>query len=565
MGTEGVGALSRAGVLCVSLSAMLGASAGAAPLSFSDEAVARGVNFTVSFNYTQYGAGTMLADLDGDGDLDIMIAGGSGGAMALYENDGAGHFTSRTIGSGLTPMTIASGLAGADYDNDGDIDIFVSGWFTPSRLYRNDGGFMFTDVAAEAGVNITCATMGSCWSDVDGDGRIDLYAAVRTLTNGDLTRNFLFMNNGDGTFTDKAALMGVDAGDDPTLLSSFFDYDRDGDDDIYLGTDKGSGGVLYNKLYRNDGGGAFTDVTFDANAQAHVDCMGIAVGDLDFDGFYDMYLTNTQHGNKLYLYDPVDQSYVDQTISAGVGNHRVGWGTTFADFDNDTNLDIYLCNTQGDNRLYRGSLSWPLVDEGPGAGVAEASDVFCVSQGDIDNDGDIDLLVGDTNGRAHLYINNSPDLSKNYWVRFNVVGHGDTFGVGTCVDITADGKSQVRQVRSGTNYKAHDAYALHFGLGASDRVDEIEVIFANNKALRYLSNAPANQTWTIYPPSRLGDPDGSGRIEYDELMEAVRLRTAPGASIVPGQEIFDMDGDFDIDNDDLLLMGLGIRTPSVFR
>ncbi len=557
------------GVVAGSLAGPSWSSAQAAPLNFSDEAQARGMDFMIGFNYAQYGAGNMLADLDGDGDLDALIAGGVSGAMGLFENDGTGHFTPRITGSGITPMTIASGIAGADYDNDGDIDIFISGWFTPSRLYRNDGDFHFTNVAAAAGVAASAPGMGSSWSDADADGWLDLYASVRTLTSGNQTRNFLYMNNGDGTFTDRAGPMGVDAGNDPTLLSSFFDFDRDGDDDIYLGTDKGSGGptgVLYNKMYRNDGGGNFTDVTFATNSMAYVDCMGIAVGDLDFDGYYDLYLTNVPHGNKLFMFHPDTMSYEDQTLAAGVGSYYVSWGTTFADFDNDTNLDIYACNMQGPNRLYRGTPDWPMEDEGPAAHVAEESDVFCVSQGDIDADGDIDLLVGDTMGRVHLYINNSPDLAANNWVRFNVVAHDrNLHSIGTCVDITAAGKSQIRQVRSGVNYKSHDEYTLHFGLAHAALVDEITVTFNNNQETRHLTNAPVNQTWTIYPAAMLGDANGNGRIDYAELVAAARQRTGPGVAISPGQEIFDMDGDFDIDNDDLLLMGTGVRTPTAFR
>jgi FG-GAP-like repeat/ASPIC and UnbV len=533
------------------------------PLSFSDEAVARGINYTIGNNYAQFGGGMMMGDLDGDGDLDIVISGADDLSIGVFENDGAGNFTDVSAASGIAGGTVSAGVNAADYDNDGDLDILINGWLAPTRLYRNNGDFTFTDVAAAAGIDVIAPSFASSWGDVDGDGNLDIYASVRTLYNAITTRNFYFHNNGDGTFTDLAAAMGIDAGDDPTLLSSFFDYDRDGDDDLYLGTDKGSGGVLYNRLYRNDGG-AFTEVTAAANAEAYVDCMGIAVGDLNFDGYFDLYVTNTPPGNKLLMFDGVS-AYVDQTVAAGVGSYRVGWGTVFADFDNDTELDIYVCNMMGENRLYRGSQVWPLVDEGPSSGVNDPADVFCVAVGDVDGDNDLDMLVGTTNGNAHLYINNSVDAQTNNWVRFNVVGNNDNqYGVGTCVDITTNGKLQVREVRAGVNYKVQDEYTVHFGLGGETLVGTIAVAYTGGE-MRYLTNAPANETWTLYPQSRLGDPNNNGRVDWFELAQAIGARTGPGGVIVPGQEIFDMDGDFDIDNDDLALMGLGIRTPTAKR
>ncbi|CAN0598258.1 unnamed protein product, partial [Laminaria digitata] len=174
----------------------------AGPLSFSNEAYARGVTFQLEFNYTQIGAGNMLVDLDEDGDLDIVIAGGLSGSWGIYENDGTGHFTDRSAGSGFSPMVGACGLSSADYDNDGDLDIHVAGWFEPSRLYRNNGDFTFTDVAPEAGVDINGPSEAAAWGDYDQDGWLDLYASVRTFTDGIEIENKLYKNNGDGTFTD---------------------------------------------------------------------------------------------------------------------------------------------------------------------------------------------------------------------------------------------------------------------------------------------------------------------------------------------------------------------------
>ncbi|MBL4698045.1 MAG: CRTAC1 family protein [Phycisphaerales bacterium] len=534
------------------------------PLNFVNEAVARGVNFDLGFNYAQVGAGLALLDLDGDGDLDILIAGGDDGEIGVFENDGTGHFTDRTATSRIVAMPMASGISAADYDNDGDLDIHIPGWKVPSKLYRNNGDFTFTNVAAVAGVDLDAPSMAAAWGDYNNDGWMDLYSTVRTFTDGIEIENKLYRNNGDGTFTDVASLLGVQAKGDPSCLPVFFDYDRDGDEDIYIGTDKGSDQdirMLHNKLYRNNGDGTFTNATYEAEAEAWIFCMGIAIGDMNFDGYFDMYLTNIPRGNKLLMYDGVS-AYQDQTLEAGVESKITGWATVMADFDNDTHLDIYVCNMQGPNRLYRGSDTWPLIDEAVEAGVDVANDVFCVAVGDVDGDNDLDMLVGNTNGRVNLFINYSTDLRVNNWVRFNVVGNnGNSYGVGTCVDLKASGTTQVRQVRSGVNYKAQEEYTLHFGLDKVEHIDLVQVIYPGGE-LRILTGAPINTVWTLYPESRLGDPNNNGKIEIEELAQAIAARTPPGMFIQPGQEIFDMDGDFDIDANDLALMGLRMVDPT---
>ncbi len=554
------------GALCGLVLAWVAAPLQSAPLNFTNEAIARGVPFRVGFNYHQVGAGNMLADLDNDGDLDILIAGGLGGAFGLYENDGSGFFTDRSLGSGLAPMINASGLSAADYDNDGDLDIHVPGWFEPSKLYRNNGDMTFTDVAAEAGVNLSAPSMAAAWGDYNQDGWLDLYCAVRTFTDNVEIENHFYHNNGDGTFTDVATTLGVHAPGDPSCLPAFFDYDRDGDDDIYIGTDKGTtdGLMLHNKLYRNNGDGTFYNATYEAGVEAWIFCMGIAVGDLDFDQHFDMYLTNIMQGNILYMNNR-DLTFRDDTAAAGMESLRVGWGTVFADFDNDTHLDTYVCNIQGANRLYRGKdvADWPLVDEAPEAGVDVFWDVYCVSVGDIDGDNDLDMLVGNTNRRVNLFINNSVDAGKNNWVRLRVEGtQANQQCVGACVEVEANGKIQTREVRSGTNYKSQDEFTLHYGLADAEKITEVRMYISGNQ-MRIIKNVPVNQEWTLYTPDRLGDVDMDGTISVDEIRAAMLARTGPGVTLTPGNEIFDMDGDFDIDSDDIQLMGEGILNPSV--
>ena len=544
----------------MSLAAFVVAAAGLAtqavaiePLNFTDEAELRGVDFMMGFNYAQFGAGLMLLDLNGDTHLDIVIAGGQNNAIGIYENDGLGFFTDRTGVANLGQSSTSSGVSAADYDNDGDLDFFVSGWVSSSRLYRNDGNFQFTDVALQAGVKTNCPLMATTWGDVDGDGFLDMYAAVRTLTFNDDTKNFMFRNNGDGTFTDQAAELGVDAELDPTLLAAFFDYDRDGDDDLYLGTDKGTFNGISNRMYRNDQAG-FVEVTKKTNSAANVDCMGIAVGDLNYDGLFDMYLTNIAAGNKLLMNDG-SGVFVDQTKNAGMGNYNIGWGTVFADFDNDTNLDNYVCNMLGDNKLFRGTQAWPMVNEAPVAGVNVKEDVFCVAVGDVDGDHDLDMLVGTNNDGVHLFINNSPDAANNNYVRLNVVGEVDKniFAVGATVEVDTGSMTQIREVRTGVNYKAQDEYTLHYGLADAGSIDEVRAIFPGGDT-RTFTDVPINNEWSLYRQDRVGDVDGNGCVDLNEFGMAVQAISKPGVHLRVGQEIFDANGDFVIDSSDILAL-----------
>jgi len=531
--------------------AFFGTVAGAGqPLAFSEEAASRGVTFSiVASNVAQFGPGFALVDLDGDDDLDILLAGGAGGALGVYENDGTGNYTNRSIGSNLAAMS-ASGVAVADYDNDGDQDVFLGGWLSSSKLYRNDGNFVFTDVTVTAGMDVVVAAMGASWSDYDLDGHMDLYLSARTGTLLNWERNLLFHNNGDGTFTDVAGSLGVDAENDPTLLSSFFDFDRDGDDDLYLGTDKGSSSNWWNRLYRNDGG-TFTEITAQANAFAYIDCMGIAVTDINNDSFFDVYLTDGMR-NPLLIQDG-SGVFADFADDAGVTSGAIGWGTVFADFDNDSYPDLYVANMNAPNMLFRGEdlASWPMADEAAAAGVDVDGVSFCVAVGDVNNDGLLDMLVGKLGGLVRLYINQSPDAASNHMVRLKPIGNSlNQMCVGTCFNVLANGKWQAGQARSGVNYKVSEGRTVQFGLGGATEAQVIDVVWPGG-LIRQLTGVPADRTWSIYTQSRLGDVNNDGVVDWAEREMAQGAYTGPGVKIEPGVEIFDFDGDFDIDDADI--------------
>lgn len=547
------------GGVLVLASAVSAVGAGS-PQPFTSEAIPRGINFPIQAGLPELGSGLGLFDIDGDGDPDALVMGASDGRVGLYENDGNGQFTDRTNldggGRRITPHIDYAGVSAADYDSDGDLDIYLSRYGAPNVLWRNDGNWAFTDVSEASGLDDPGYSLSTCWADCNADGLVDVYVCNRTGTFNSTEENAFYENNGDGTFSEKAVLVGIQRPGDPTLVASFFDYDADGDADLYLGTDKGSGFLYHNHLFNNLGN-AFVDVTAQTATEAWVDCMGIAVGDIDRNGWLDIYVTNVPYGHVLLTADG-DGTFTDSSAAAGMEAFQIGWGTFFFDFDNDTWEDVYVAQMAADNKLYHNGGSFPLTDIAPAVNVATPGTSYCAATGDIDNDGDLDMLVAQQGEPARLYVNN--EGSNRNWAKFNVVGQGlNTFGIGAQVRVRTVGTTpaQIREVRAGHHYKAQDPATLHFGLGDAIDMDKVYADWPNTGAQRLLRNYPANTTWTLYPPERIGDIDLDGDVDTDDrwaVLDRYHLNTSE--PIVPGIEVIDADGDADFDLDDVLLIGL---------
>lgn len=530
---------------------------------FVDQALPRGLNYTMGTNFTHWGSGFAFADLDNDGDPDLILTGATNGRIALYQNNGSGQFTDRTSGSGIAASTNVTAIAVADYDADGDQDIFIARWqgFT-NLLYRNEGNFTFTNVSVAAGLAFDGAASGANWGDFDGDGWLDLYVSYRTGTASETIQNKLFRNNANGTFTDVAPALGVEALDDPTLLATFIDYDNDSDPDLYLGTDKGSAEIWTNRLYRNDGG-TFTEVTEQANAAAHVDCMGIAIGDIDYNGYQDMFLTNVQFGHKLLMGD-ASGVFSEQAQAAGVEVFQVGWGCVFFDYNNDRTEDLFIAHVENTpNKLFRNPGHFPFEDVSVPMGVSLSGYSYVCAVADVDGDGDLDLGVATSLQRFRLYINNEGD--NRHWLKLKLVGIGaNRDAIGAQARVTHLGLTQMRELFAGQNYRCENERVLHFGMGnLGAPTERIEVQWPNSDVRRVLTGYPVDRLWTIYPPHRLGDANGNGIIDPAEIAQAVQIMiSTAGGHISPGQEIYDIDGDCDVDRNDLASMLARYKTPT---
>jgi hypothetical protein len=391
------------------------------------------------------GRGTAWADYNGDGDLDLYVT-NAGGANVLYQNDGGGAFTNVTSMAGVGNVGDSFGTAWADYDGDGDLDLYVTN-DGANVMYRNDGSGAFTDMTGEAGVGNTGDGHGTAWADYDGDGDLDLYVANYGVA------NVLYQNDGDGIFTDMTSEAGVgDAGNG--YGTAWADYDGDGDLDLYVANAAPGANVLY----QNHGNGAFTDVASEASVGDTGDSRGAAWADYDGDGDLDLYVTN--HGANVLYRNNGEGTFTDMTNEAGVGNAGDGIGTSWADYDGDGDLDLYVANYGATDMLYQNDGDGIFIDVASVVGVEDMAYGVGTAWADYDGDGDLDLYVAN-NGTANVLYQNDGDVTSITLVVKPLTDAGAPSVFGAVTLSTADGNMvALRTLDGGSGYCSQNRWVL---------------------------------------------------------------------------------------------------------
>ena len=428
--------------------------------------------------------GAAWADYDGDGDPDLYVV-RSLQSNLLYRNDGDG-FTELAGRVGVADDGDGSAAAWADIDRDGDLDLYVTNFGQPNRLYRNDGG-RFTEIAAQAGVDDGGDGYGAAWADVEGDGDPDLYVA-------NFGENRFYLNEG-GRFVESAEEAGLyDA--NSSLQPAWADYDGDGDADLFLAN---SGP---NRLFRNDAG-SFVDAASEAGLEElglGGPTFGASWGDFDNDKDLDLYVTYFGEGNRLYV--NTDGRFQESSSSLNVAGPDTvdSRGAVWGDFDNDGDLDLYVSNAGGKNNLYQN-------DSGTFSDVAESFrvDVGANSRGvalaDFDGDGGLDIFVSVQDGDDRLFRNQ--EFNGNWLAVRPRATRSSPDAIGTRVEIAFDGTSTIREITGGASYLSQDALTAAFGLGDAVRVDTLTVRWPSGIAQR-IRNVPVNTvlevTETLPPP-----------------------------------------------------------------
>jgi hypothetical protein len=491
------------------------------------------------------GSGGLFFDYDNDGWIDIFLV--DGGSVAdpgvagqarhrLLRNRGNGTFEDATERSGIRHGAYGMGACAGDYDNDGWVDLYVTS-VGPNVLYHNNGDGTFTDVTRTAGVGSSSWGTSCAFADFDRDGYLDLFvtnyvaadakrspfcgnALTRTRfychpLNFDPLPSIVYHNNGDGTFTDVSVESGVGAYRGNGLGVVVGDFDDDGWPDVFVANDS-----TPNFLFQGAGGGRFTEIGLRAGVAVATDGraragMGTDAGDYDGDGQVDLVVTNLDLemdslyrglGNRLFAY---------ATPESGIGPATlpyVGFGVVFLDFDNDMQLDLAVANghimdnaplfragaTYAQRNLLfrnvgRGRFTDVGRDAGPGFALEKVS--RGLFSGDIDNDGDLDLLVTNNGQTADLLRNDGGNRNNALLVR-TVGRQSNRDGVGTKLRLTAGGRTQIREVRAGSSYLGQNDARQHFGLGTITRVDRLEVRWPSGRS-EVIQNVPANQIITI--------------------------------------------------------------------
>lgn len=423
-----------------------------------------------------WGAGCSIVDYDLDGDNDVVVLADSLAAK-IYRNNGFGSFELATIfpdSQGNEMLTFV------DYDNDGDLDMFLTQNNHPNYLYQRQEDGSFIDVTADAGLPIiNDPSYGHCWGDINNDGWLDLYVC-NYITNDVLTsENFLFTGSEEGVFTDISVSSGTSDGLKSSFQAVFIDYDRDGLQDIFVANDRTP---YQNTLYHNEGNNTFSDVTFASNMGDYIWSMSNTVGDINNDGLFEIYMCNNADGNLLKSFDGVD-SFEDIAAPQGVEVNEFCWGAQFFDYNNDGWQDLYVnssvfffWNSYGNNHLYTnaGGTAFDL-QAGEEFESAEYSS-FSSAVGDIDGDGDLDLLCSN---RSDV----GAKMWKNVWFNtgnyLDVNLHGtvsNTMGIGSWIEAWYGGNQyQMQYVNCGEAYLTQNPYTEHFGLGTHEVIDSLQV------------------------------------------------------------------------------------------
>lgn len=460
---------------------------------FEDQATALGVGDMCGTIYL--GGGISFYDFNNDGWDDITISTQSGDPLKIYKNNGDGTFSLETT---LNPNNNAQQkqVIWVDFDNDGDNDLYISSDIHGSRLYRNDVSAL-VDITTISGLPLAAMdNFGASWGDYNNDGNLDVFLCNRGLTTDQ--QNYLYKNNGDGTFSNVSDAAGISTGSHLSFCSAFFDYNNDGWQDIYMANDKLS---TTNILYKNNGNGTFTDVSEESGTNIAIDAMSVTIADYNKDTWFDIYVTNGTDGN-YFLKNNGNGTFTNIAQNTGTMFNSVAWGSVFLDAENDGDLDLYVSGmfdgtvpSLPSAAFYTNGGSDTFTIESSSGFANDTGESYSNAIGDTDNDGFPEIVVNNS-GDENIFLWKNETVNTNNWLKVNLEGvASNKQGIGAIIELKSGGVSQYRYTVCGEGYISQNSGTEFFGVGTSN-IEYLKITWLGG-AQDIFYNVTPNQTLNI--------------------------------------------------------------------